>query len=79
MAESLKNARMKAKAKLTRELRKVEEAIEDDFSTAEIRGCLEGVNAASDELEDAHEQYVLVLTEDDERTDAASYLEDEIK
>ena len=37
------------------------------------------MNAASDELEDAHEQYVLVLTDDDEKTDAASYLEDEIK
>ena len=37
------------------------------------------MNAASDELEDAHEQYVLVLAKNNEKTDAASYLENEIK
>ena len=58
MGDSPKRMRTKAKAKFTWEIRKLEEAIEDDYPLTEIEKQLEAINTAADAVEEAHDEYV---------------------
>ena len=65
MADELKKKRTVAKARLTKNIRKLEEAIEDNFAEVDVRKCLQDMNTSADELEDLHSSYIEALSTDD--------------
>ena len=69
MGDSPKRMRTKAKAKFTREIHKLEEAIEDDYPLTEIEKQLEAINTAADAVEEAHDEYVQSLEKPDPEAD----------
>ena len=58
MADELKKKRTVAKARLTKNIRKLKEAIEDNFAEIDVRKCLQDMNTSADELEDLHSSYI---------------------
>ena len=77
IADSQKKARSLAKSKLTRELRKLWEAIEDGYEHSEIRSALTSMNVAAEEVEKCHDLYLVGL-DDTEDADATAWLADEV-
>ena len=77
MAADLKQTRTQLKGKLIREIRKIREAIEDDFAVSEVRRSLDKLNTTADALEAVHEQYVTAASLGDDG-DEAAYLKQEI-
>ena len=65
MADELKKQRTVAKALLTRNIRKLKEAIEEKFAKVDVRKCLQDMNTSEDELEDLHTSYIQALGTDD--------------
>ena len=65
MADELKKKRTVAKARLTRNIRKLKEAIEDNFAEVDVRKCLQDMNTSADELEDLYSSYIEALSTDD--------------
>ena len=61
----LKTKRRVAKTILTSEIRKLEDAIENEPGTKTIESCLKEMNVASDDLEVCHELYVAGLSDED--------------
>ena len=68
MDDSPKKVRTKAKAKFTREIQKLEQAIEDDYTLIEIEKQLEAISTAAD-TEEAHDEYVQSLEKPDPEAD----------
>ena len=77
MADELKKKRTVAKARLTRNIRKLKEAIEDNFAEVDVRKCLQDMNTSADELEDLHSSYIEALNTDD--ADEIAWVDEETK
>ena len=79
MADELKRARTQSKTKLTREIRKLSESIEDGHPSPEIKRRLDAVNDAADDVEEKHDLYVNALGDADTvDDDADAWIETEI-
>ena len=79
MADKLKRARTRSKTKLTREIRKLSESIEDGHPSAEIKRRLDAVNDAANDVEEKHDLYINGLGDADTvDNDADAWIETEI-
>ena len=66
-----------AKSKVTRELRKLNEALEDQYPDEDIRQAINDVVYAANEMEICHENYVSSLSDRD--PDADGWLTTELQ
>ena len=58
MATEAKATRTLNKSRLTRQLRKLKEAIDDKYPAPDLKAALDSMNRCADELEESHDHYI---------------------